>query len=52
MTTVYVCGRCGGLVVCICTTKDGVTTAHTYCEECDKKRLKKAKVRGWDYDRR
>lgn len=46
METVYVCGKCGGQIVCICTTKDKVTTAHVFCVNCDKEVLERGKTEG------
>lgn len=41
----YVCGRCGGMIVGVYTTEDDITTAHIYCEKCDKEALERGKTK-------
>jgi DNA-directed RNA polymerase subunit RPC12/RpoP len=39
--TNYVCGRCGGVIICFYTTNDYLQTAHVFCERCDRAILDK-----------
>lgn len=45
MNTDYVCGKCGGRIICISTQEGETVTAHVFCEECDKEALESGKTK-------